>query len=549
MRFTLCPTLLLCSVAAPALGAPQVPLDRSDPGIATREVRPVIPAPPAAKPTIGADTAPPPAIARVPSGIVRELRIDGGEGLPADQVAAATASFTGRHLGADDLADLLVTVSAVARAQGYLFAHSTLPAQRLVDGVLIVRLDKGRVDEVRLVGTQDRAVAAALAPLVGTTPHASEVERRLMLAADRPGVAIGQVTYVREGARGVLLVPLRQDRFAANANIDNWGNTEIGPLRAQIGFDLIGLLDGRDQLTIQNLFTLAKPHELNVVVARYAYQPDSDGTKFSLDGSYGKTHPGGFLRDYDLSGMSYSIGAAVTRPMMRSRKASVWVSAEFDNIGTDQSFTGGRVRRDRLTTANLSVNGYAPVAGGRLSAGIGATQGLDILGATDHGDPLASRPDAGGQFTRVSAWANWTVGLVGPLSVALAASGQAATRPLLAVEQISIGGPVFGRAYDFSERSGDRGVLGSAEVRGKLFSASTGPLRYVQLYGFGDAGTVSNLRNDLGTGDLYSAGLGTRVDFERSIRFGLEASYPLNADRFASHDRSPRISFSFSSSL
>jgi hemolysin activation/secretion protein len=549
MRFPSYSTLILCSVAAPAIAAPQVPLDRSDPGIATREVRPVAPAPLAAKPTIGTVAPLSPVIARVPGGIVRAIRVDGGDGLPADQLAAATASFTGRHLGADDLADLLVTVSAVARAQGYLFAHSTLPAQRLVDGILVVRLDKGRVDEVRLVGTQDKAVAAALAPLVGTTPRANEVERRLMLAGDRPGVAIGQVTYVREGARGVLLVPLRHDRFAANANIDNWGNKDIGPLRAQVGFDLTGLFDGRDQLTVQDLFTLAKPHELNVVVARYAYQPDSDGTKVSLDGSYGKTHPGGFLRDYDLSGMSYSIGAAVSRPLIRSRKASLWVSAEFDNIGTDQSFSGGRVRRDRLTTASLSVNGYTPAAGGRLTAGIGATQGLDILGATDRGDPLASRPDAGGQFTRVSAWANWTGALVGPLSVALAASGQAATRPLLAVEQISIGGPVFGRAYDFSERSGDRGVLGSAELRGKLFSASTGPLRYVQLYGFGDAGTVSNLRNDLGTGDLYSAGLGTRIDFARSIRLGLEAAYPLNADRFTSHDRSPRISFSLSSSL
>lgn len=542
MRVTLGLLFLLPGIAAATVDA-QVPLDRADPGIATREL-PRQPKPAARPaPTIAAPS--PQGMIATPAGVaVRVIVVEGAPDIAAAEFAAVTSSFTGHRLSADDLRDLLVTVSGVARARGYIFARSSIAAQALSDGVLRIRLDEGHIDEIRITGAQDGAVQAMLAPLSGHAPRKQEVERRLTLAGDLPGVAIGNVSYVREGGRGVLIVPVTRNRIGASAYLDNRGVRELGPLRAQLGVDFNGLFGTSDVLTAQTLFTPAQPRELTVVSARYAVRPDNSGTEVALTGSYARTHSGGDLKAYDVTGESVISGISITRPLLRRRKTSLWVAGEFDYLAIDQRVFGDLARRDRLATASLTLNGYTPLGPGRLRGAIGVTQGIDALGSTDPGDPRASRPDADGRFTSFSLSGNWQAPIVGRFSATLAMQAQLSTRPLLAVEQIQIGGPLFGRAYDYSERSGDEGILGSAELQYKLLEHQRGLLRYVQLYGFGDAGHVTNLREDFGAGTLYSAGFGTRVSLPAALRLGLEAAFPLNADRFSSDDRDPRISFS-----
>src|SRR3546814_9748871 len=73
-----------------------------------------------------------------------------------------------------------------------------------------------------------------LSPMKGTAPTKSEIERRLMLADDLPGVEIGKVRFVREEERGVLIVPATRNKFAGRANIANRGTSELGPVRMQL---------------------------------------------------------------------------------------------------------------------------------------------------------------------------------------------------------------------------------------------------------------------------------------------------------------------------
>src|SRR3546814_15592826 len=83
-----------------------------------------------------------------------------------------------------------------------------------------------------------------LSPMKGTAPTKSEIERRLMLADDLPGVEIGKVRFVREEERGVLIVPATRNKFAGRANIDNRGTSELGPVRMQLAVDFNGLKIG-----------------------------------------------------------------------------------------------------------------------------------------------------------------------------------------------------------------------------------------------------------------------------------------------------------------
>lgn len=524
-------------------GWAQVPLDRADPGIATRDQP--RPAPPVAStaPAIGATGPLVGALAAPDMPVARLIRVEGAPDLAPALFTGPLASFAGHRLSPVDLQDLLATVSGVARARGYLFARSSLPPQTLADGVLRVQLDEGRLDEIRLVGTQVAGVRRLLAPLLGSAPTRAEVERRLALAGELPGVVLGQAEYRSENGRGVLLVPVRRDRWTASALVDNRGFRELGPVRAQASISANGIVGDRDALTLSALDTIAHPDELVVLNGRYAIHPDATGTEVALTGSWAHTRPGAELARYDITGVSAIEGVSVSHPLLRRTTTSLWVAAEADHLAIDQHVGNQLVRRDRLATLNLALRGTTLVRGGRLNGGIGVTRGFEVLGATAADDPRASRPDADGRFTVVGAWANWSLPLASRLSTQLAISGQLATRPLLAVEQVQVGGPSFGRAFDFAERSGDRGLLGSAELDYLLLDRPHGPVRQLYLYGYGDAGTVGNLRNDLGTGTLFSAGGGLRATVAFGLQAGLEAAAPLNARRFATNTRSPRLSF------
>lgn len=518
---------------------------RIDPGIATRAVKDPARAAPVRAPT-AIETPPPAAPApgsprRIMAGAIR---VEGGDDLPADQMMAAIAPFIGHQLSPNDIEGLLTAVSGIAREQGYLFARSTIPAQTMTAGVLRVTLDEGHLDIIRLNGFKSDAVAATLRPLIGHAPKRAEVERRLTLAGDLPGITIGKVRYATEAGKGVLIVPVTHQRIEVSAAIDNRGLDALGPERARLTADVDGVFSDRDQVTIQGLATPIQPRELLALYGRYAIQATDSGTQLAAYATFGETHSGGLWRDYDPRGESESIGVSIMQPLIRTTRTSLWVTAEGDRISVDEWWNHALVRRDRITTVGGSLNGYTPLAGGRLRAGAGITQGVMALGATPRDNPLASRYDAGSDFTTVRGWADWQGGLAGPFSARLAMTSQLTTNPLPAVEQLTIGGPYYGRGYNFSERTGDRGVLGSAELRAGLLNRNTGLLRWAQLYTFADAGDVRNLETNFGTGDLYSAGAGARLYFAERLNLEVEAAFPINADRYDGGDKSPRMSFS-----
>ena len=481
--------------------------------------------------------------ATAPAVQVGAIRIDGADGLDQAELMAKVAPYIGHMLDADAMRELLGAVSGVARDHGYVFARSEVPEQAMVGGVLHVRLDLGRIDRVVLLGLQSRAVSAVLAPLLGKPAQQGELERRLMLATDLPGIWIGAVNYAREGDAGVLSLEVKRRKGSGHLEIDNRGQSELGPVRVAIAYDFAGLL-GVDRLglTVQGLATPVDPTELVVTSARLAYVFTDSGSELAVTGVYSHTRSGAAMSPLGITGAGRIAEVSLSQPLYRRRDASLWLAGALDYFSVDQWQVGTRFRRDRVAVGNISLNGYAPLAGGRLRGGLGVARALP--GGTLPGDALASRPGSGETATIFTFWSNWQGTLAGPVSARLGFNGQYATAPVLSVSQIALGGPQYGRAYDFAERTGDSGILGSAEIDYRLVERQTGTLRSVQLYGFADGGHVWNLQNTLGSGDLSSAGVGTRVSLLDRYRIGLEAAMPLAAPRLQTADHAPRLSFS-----
>jgi hemolysin activation/secretion protein len=529
--------------AQPSSG--QQETDRADAGMIERDA-----AAPAAPNAAPAAKAVPPADA--PSAelageiMVGAVVIDGARAMRPAQFAPVFAPFVGRRLGAADLKALAQAVADLARAQGYVFASAWVPRQTVESGVLRVRLDEGAIGDVRISGADNIAIGRTLAVLADARPVTkSTLERALLLAGDLPGVRVADTRYLREGDRGILLVEASERRSAGSVQVDNWGSRAVGPIRVRVRADLNGAFLAGDQLSLRSTVTPLQPRELATVGFDYAIDTGFDGLLAGFGASFASVEPGRQSRLVEIDGRSVSFNANLSYPLLRRREANVWTTADFTVRDVEQERADALIRNDRLSTVTLGVSGYRELGGGWLYGRLSARQGLGLFDSTRRGDPLASRFNGSARFSKLDVYADWTGPLSEPLSLRVAGEAQVASRALLSSEEMGLGGPRFGRAYDYNERSGDRGVAGLAELRYDLKSFPKA-IRSTQLYVFADAGSIGNLGRGGRGGNLYSAGGGVRFDLSRVFDAGAEIAFPLAHDRYETGDRDPRLSFTLS---
>lgn len=475
--------------------------------------------------------------------------IDGLTELGRNDFASVIEPYAGRSLSRTELEQLTDSIASRAREKGYILATAWIPQQALIGGMLRVRVDEGMIDEVRVEGSDDPAIQRQLQRLVNGRPITlAALQREVLLADDLPGVWVRRTRFETKGQRRILVVNARREDFAGSAQVSTDGTKPVGPVRARINLDANGLISPRDRVDLSFSTTPLDPSELAFVSARYSVIINDQGTDIGLFGSYSQTQPGAYLANRELRGESVRGGVRVRHPLLRGQRRSLWLEASGELQDLRQDRFGALARHDRIALARVGLYGFGPLAGGTLQGRATISQGLDILGATALGDPLASRTDAGPDFTTVSWWLGWRRGLARRVSLSLAASGQLSSEPLLIGESFALGGNAFLRGYDVAQRVGDQGVAGLGELRYDWPDA-LGAVRNLQLYAFADGGTVTNIADGLGGGTLASSGAGFRADLNRTLDFDLEVAVPLTEPRYDTDDNTPRINLRISQSF
>lgn len=478
-----------------------------------------------------------PSIAEFQIGSIVVSRPD-GTAMP--EFSEAIEPFIGSVVGQQGLQDIASALASKARNRGYSFASAYIPEQKIVLGSVRVIVDLGRIDEVEVEGSDNSRLANMLGDLEGRFARKAEIERKLLLVRDIPGVVINSTEYLRENGRGRLLVRAASERSSGSAELDNYGDKAAGPFRARLDVDYSGIINDDDRLSVTVTATPIEPEELTFVSARYATLIGDNGSQIWLTAAAGRANenqPGG-----DWRSRNRYVALAYNTPMLRSNSANLWLTVEAAFLDVDQSGGLGINLEDHVTTLSVSASGNVKLVGGRLSGGVTYVRGLDLFGSTGPQDPTSSRFDGSGNFSKEQVWLNW-YGLLGKgFSVRIAGNGQVASRPLLASQEIGLGGVGYGRAYSFYERSGDEGAMGLLELR----HVTDNPAKYLdwlQFYGFVDGGYVSNRDGGFGSGGLVSSGAGIRSGIGKA-ELGVEVAVPVDDIRLETGDRSPRFNVS-----
>ncbi len=553
-RSALVAVLMVGAMAGPALAQQeprQLPTG-AEPRLETP--RPVMPLP--AVPG-GAIVVPKASAVEAPAGAenyrltLKGVTIEGATAYGQDALRSSYQDLIGREVSVADLFKVANDIELRYRNDGYITSRVIVPAQTIEDGVFRLQVVEGFVSEITYpddIGPALAAVKRLVDPLRGVTPiNVADVERRLLLANDLAGLTVRASLEPSPTTLGASVIVVKTERKAldALASVNNRNSRYLGTNQYIASTSINSFGSNAD--TVNLSARLSSPLKRAWAVgAGYQALVTSDGLTFSANGSYSRSKPGLTLDPLDVKSWVASGTGTLTYPVIRSRLENLRVVGEFEYRDVATDLANDKFNRDKLRILRGGVSyDRTDTWDGITAVRALVHQGLDILDATPLGSTLASRERGRSDFTKFTADVTRVQQLPGNFSVMATATAQAAGTPLLASEQIALGGPSYGRAYDEGEIANDNGWAGSLELRYTPVLPENDVLKGVQFYSFVDGGQVwarssfeTNSRSS-----LLSVGGGVRASLLGHLFATFEVDKPLNRRVATEGDKDTRFFF------
>lgn len=476
--------------------------------------------------------------------VLTSLTIDGVTAYPLKDLAPLYANDLAREISPDDLVAIAQAITDKYRADGYFLSRAIVPPQSGRPGDAQIRVYEGYIADVEVTGDAAPALESLLSGLKDRKPlKLSDLERRLVLATDLPGVrARSRIEPdLDDPGRHKLVVTTGLQRWSASLYVDNRALRSLGPVQVDGRIGLNSLALAGDQLALSVLTAPRDPRHFLVGDLSYGAAL-MDGARLRLDLSASTSEQGVAALNNKVGNDSRAGSVRIAFPLQRGRSQSIWTSVIADGRHVSQVYANGGSYSDDLRVLRGMVEIDRSEGASSSTGWLQVSRGLDLFGATAHTGSHNSRPDADGQFWKLNAGASHYNDVGSHAGVYLSAAAQWSPDPLLLSETFAPGALPYGRAYNYAEIYGDSGLAGSAELR-LGWDPKLKPLTFFQMYGFVDAAQVWNHRSPYAvrSAALASAGGGLRLTFKDRVSLRIEAAKPLTRTPFDAGNKDWRL--------
>jgi hemolysin activation/secretion protein len=493
-------------------------------------------------PLMGLPAAPPPPGASNVQIVIRDVHVSGSTVYRPEELARLYEEFVGHKVTLGAVFEIAKRITDKYTADGYVLSRALVESQAIdpAGATIRIRVVEGYVDKVEwppeLAKYRDFFSEYAAKLTAERPANLFTIERYLLLAGDLPGLRLKNRLVPSSSGPGAatLIVEVSEKRMDALARSDNLGSRARGPYQYLASASVKNLMYAHEAFTA----TVAGSwqfKELTYVAGNYRQVLNSEGLSAYVFAGYGWGKPGTVeLESIDYRTKSLIVEVGMSYPVLRTRERNValtglWFMSNDDGNILSAPFSQDRLRGFRLRT---EADWIDPLGGANQFYGV-VSQGIDGLGSTRNGNPLASRSAGRVDFTKFEATFARVQALGAGFSVFSAALLQYTGTPLLYPEVCGYGGRVFGRAYDPSQVIGDR----CAEVLGELrydFAFLPPGLTQAQLYGYADKAWLHNIAPDPGIAqnvNAASAGGGLRLGWLNTVTADLFAVKAIEGPR------------------
>ena len=478
--------------------------------------------------------------------VIRSVLVAGSTIYSKDELKALYADLLGRETTLQTVYDIARRITAKYGSDGYVLSRAIVPPQGFSPKGAIVRIQviEGWINKIEWPKKLSRYrdfFSDYTARITSERPaNIKTIERYLLLANDLPGLKFTtslQPSATQTGA-STLVIEVSEKPLDANARIDNRGTQSRGPYQFLTSATVNNVL-GQHDLFSASYAGVSPLKQLQYLSGTYKQVLTSEGLTGFVNGSYSWGKPGTpTLEALEFTTRSTIVEAGAFYPVIRARERNLtltglaFMSDNYSDI-LGQPFNVDRLRGFR-GKADADI---ADSLQGINQFNLTISQGIDGLGSTNNGNPLASRAAGRVDFSKIEG----TVGRMQPLPERFSAYaslyGQYAGTSLLTSEQCGYGGRFFGRAFDPSQLLGDHCWQALGELRYDL--PPTVQVLQTQLYGFTDYGRVYTREPAAGTdvsGHGASAGAGVRLGlfeyFNTDFQIAKAIAGPRNDWRF-----------------
>lgn len=426
---------------------------------------------------------------------------------------------------------------------GYLLTRVFVPPQMLENGVLKVRVLEGYLENALFRAPNNSskmAAQAAIQPLIGRRPlKVTELDTKMVLLNELPGLSAKSVLRPGDAlgsSRIVVSADKRPNTFIISSS--NAGSDAIGPFSVTAlasfnqPFGRIGALD----LTLTGAGE--DLGELKAFSSRYTFASGIAGITASFGGLIAKAKPGGGAAALGVVADSHSIDARLRRALYVSRPNSIYLDAGMVINSSKVSGLGSVLSDDQSSVAELTLSWrQSGFLGGEMTSSLSIFRGIKLFGAYGSDARLPSVKGFEPKFTKWRLTINRRQPLAPKLSAAIKIQAQYTSDRLSSGEQISFGGSAFGRGYDPSTATGDKGFGVLGEVKWDLGSLGmSGTVDRPELYAFGDwasAKTLAYEAEPAQVAKLASLGFGFRAFLFRKLIADVQFASGRKSDAFA----------------
>lgn len=453
---------------------------------------------------------------------VRAVEITGSTIYSAADLKPLYAAIVGQRVSLAAVYALAQRITAKYGNDGYVLSRAVVPPQQLDPKGAVVHIEvvEGYVERVEwpkeLLRYRDFFADYAAKILARRPANVRVIERYLLLAGDLPGLKFSSA--LRPGKKpgaSVLVVQVVERRIDANAHIDNRGTPARGPFE-YFAAATINNLTGHHEAVTFTYAGVVPLQELNYAALNYKQVLNSEGLSFFADASDAWGTPGTVQLEelqYRTLGPYGDLGLAY--PLIRQREENLTLSGLFYGSNNESDTLGAPFNNDRLRGVRVKADAdLADSWQGINQFNVTISEGIDGLGSTANGNPLASRLVGRVDYDKIETTVSRTQALVPPFSAYVSFYGQYAGTPLLVPEQCGFGGRYYGRAFDPSQLLGDSCIEGVGELRYGVPVQPQQFLQTAQLYGFADFGELYTRDASPGTPAVQpasSAGGGVRL--------------------------------------
>lgn len=473
------------------------------------------------------DLQPPAPPRPAPPADERRVRIDrftitGNTIFSEDELRSLIADQEGTELTLTDIYGLADRLTDFYQAHGYSLTTVTVPAQRMLDGVLRLEVVEGRVGKLVFEGNQgydDEFLSRQLDLLEpGTILRFADLEAEVLLLNDLPGLVARSVLLPGEeyGTTDINL-HMEEKPVTASAVLDNSGRKVIGQWRLGADFTINNPLHFGDVLGLG--YTHSQSNLLRQGRFSYGFPVLPDGSRMDLSYSRAEYDVGEEFAALDIAGTSETARIQFSHPFLRSRRNNFSATLGAANVRGQSDIMAIPLSDDEISFLEAGLNySHRNHTGGLTSlSGQVATNFKSNKNGNDS-DALPPRLELHGDYEHLLGQ-GWSTFLRGEAVLS--------NDSLPDSNKYSLGGPASVRGFVSSQIRGDQGVLGSFEIRRGMSFAPVDLL----LRTFVDAGKVYYeipLADGSDSDTLASAGVGLTASFAGKYILDLQWAKPID---------------------